>query len=133
VPYLWVNYLRGDQGRSETVSLEPELDLKVSSRFTTSLSASYERNRDDLWESRAGSALFLVWNQGREGSLLREGAESFRGYLGALFHWPSSSTGGLGRALRPHVPVLAHRVPDIVHVMSVATFRNSRTPGADGA
>ena len=48
VPYLWVNYQRGDQGRSETVSLEPELDLKVSSRFTTSLSASYERNRNDL-------------------------------------------------------------------------------------
>ncbi len=46
VPYLWVNYYRGDQGRSESISLEPELDLKVSSRFTTSLSARWSHNRD---------------------------------------------------------------------------------------
>jgi hypothetical protein len=47
VPSFWVNYWRGDQGRSESVELEPELELKVSTRFTTSLSASYERNRND--------------------------------------------------------------------------------------
>jgi uncharacterized protein DUF5916/cellulose/xylan binding protein with CBM9 domain len=47
VPTFWVNYWRGDQGRSETLELEPEVELKVSSRFTTSLSASYQRNRND--------------------------------------------------------------------------------------
>ena len=47
VPFFWVNYFRGDQGRSETISLQPELDLKVSTRFSTSLSASWERNRND--------------------------------------------------------------------------------------
>lgn len=47
VPYLWVNYHRSDQGHSEEVSLQPELDVKISSRFTTSLSARYARNRDD--------------------------------------------------------------------------------------
>jgi hypothetical protein len=185
VPYMWVNYSRADQGRSERISLQPELDLKVSSRFTTSLSASYTRNRNDLqyydvftdsasaqhytfahleqktlsltwrlgytftptaslrvyaspflskgtysavreiaqpravkyaerfqpyavaavssdpggfnvqqfrsnvvfrWEYRAGSTIFLVWSQGREGSLPYEGADSFGGNLSDLFH-----------------------------------------------
>ena len=47
VPYLWMNYFRGDGGRSERISLSPELDLKVSTRFTTSLSLDYSHNRDD--------------------------------------------------------------------------------------
>jgi hypothetical protein len=48
VPILSANYTRGDQGRSETIEVTPELDLKVSSRFTTSLSVRYNRNRNDL-------------------------------------------------------------------------------------
>ncbi|MBA3319294.1 MAG: carbohydrate binding family 9 domain-containing protein [Gemmatimonadales bacterium] len=47
VPAFWVNYWRGDRGRSESLELEPEVKLKVSTRFTTSLSATYERNRND--------------------------------------------------------------------------------------
>ncbi len=47
IPFFWVNYFRGDQGRSERISLQPELDLKLSSRFTTSLSGRWERNRND--------------------------------------------------------------------------------------
>ena len=47
VPSLWMNYWRGDQGRSESINLSPELDLKVSSRFTTSLSPSWSHNRND--------------------------------------------------------------------------------------
>jgi hypothetical protein len=47
VPSFWVNYWRGDRGHSESLELEPELELKVSTRFTTSLSATYERNRND--------------------------------------------------------------------------------------
>lgn len=185
VPYLWVNYNRADHGRSESINLNPELDLKVSTRFTTSLSANYTRNRNDnqyfgtftdsastphytfahldqetlsltwrlgytftpnaslqvyaspfvskgtytdvrevaqpraasytaryqpytdpavandpggfnvqqfrsnvvfRWEYRAGSTLFLVWSQGRQGSSAIEGRQSFRGDLGDLFH-----------------------------------------------
>ena len=48
VPFFWVNYMRGDGGRSETISLQPEVDYKVSSRFTTSLSANWEKNRNDI-------------------------------------------------------------------------------------
>jgi hypothetical protein len=48
VPIFNLNYQRGDGGRSETLKLEPELELKVSTRLTTTLSASYERNRNDL-------------------------------------------------------------------------------------
>ena len=47
MPYLWVNYWRGDGGRSESLNLSPELDLKVSSRFSTSLSLNLSRNRDN--------------------------------------------------------------------------------------
>ena len=47
MPILSANYFRGDGGRSEQVVLEPELQLKVSTRFTTSLAATYDRNRDD--------------------------------------------------------------------------------------
>jgi hypothetical protein len=48
LPTFSVNYNRGDQGRSETINLEPEIELKVASRFTTSLAASYNHNRNDL-------------------------------------------------------------------------------------
>lgn len=47
VPYFWMNYNRSDGGRSEEISLEPELVLKVSSRFRTSFSVDWEHNRDD--------------------------------------------------------------------------------------
>ncbi len=47
VPYFWVNYFKGDQGHAESISLQPELDLKVSSRFTTSVSANWNRNWTD--------------------------------------------------------------------------------------
>ena len=47
VPYLWVNYSRGDGGRSESISLSPEVVVKVSSRYRSSLAANYRHNRDD--------------------------------------------------------------------------------------
>jgi Domain of unknown function (DUF5916) len=63
VPSFWTNYWRGDQGRSESFELEPALELKVSTRFTTSLSATYERNRNDTqyfstFTDSSGSAHF---------------------------------------------------------------------------
>jgi hypothetical protein len=48
VPSFWLNYMRGDQGRSRTLRLEPALELKVSTRFTSSLGASWETNRNDI-------------------------------------------------------------------------------------
>lgn len=47
VPYFWFNYFLGDGGHSSRINLSPELDLKVSSRFSTSLGASYTRNHND--------------------------------------------------------------------------------------
>jgi hypothetical protein len=47
VPFFWVNYSRGDGGRSRRLNLSPELDLKVASRFTTSVSLDYTVNRND--------------------------------------------------------------------------------------
>jgi hypothetical protein len=191
VPYFWVNYSRGDQGRSESFSLQPELDLKVTSRFTTSLSANWGHNRNDTqyfgtftdstgalhytfahlrqktlsltwrlgytftpttslqvyaspfiskgtfsdvrelaqprsgsyaaryqpytdpataatpgglnfqqfrsnvvfrWEYRRGSALFLVWSQGRQDSSDLEGRDTFGGNLGNLFSQRADNT-----------------------------------------
>jgi hypothetical protein len=48
VPSVSANYSRRDQGRSEEIDLSPTLDLKVSTRFTTSLSGEYNHSRDDL-------------------------------------------------------------------------------------
>ena len=47
VPSFSMNYFRGDGGRSQEISLQPELDYKLSSRFTTSLAANWDHNRND--------------------------------------------------------------------------------------
>ncbi len=47
VPSISANFFRGDQGHSHEINVSPELDLKISSRFTTSLSPSYDHNRND--------------------------------------------------------------------------------------
>ncbi|HMF86972.1 MAG TPA: DUF5916 domain-containing protein [Gemmatimonadaceae bacterium] len=44
------------------------------------------------WEYRPGSTLFLVWNQGRQGSVGREGDENFRGDVRDLFSLHPSNT-----------------------------------------
>lgn len=191
MPILSANYFRGDGGRSEQVVLEPELQVKVSTRFTTSLAMTYDRNRNDLqyldtytdlaggqhytfahleqktlsltwrlgytftptttlqiyaspfiskgtysdvreiadarasdysaryrpyedpavadnpggfnfqefrsnvvfrWEYRPGSALFLVWSQGRGAESDLEGTDSFRGNLNDLFSQRANNT-----------------------------------------
>jgi hypothetical protein len=57
VPYLWVNYWRGDAGHSRSLSLSPELNLKVASRFNSALSVNWSRNRNDTqWYGKYGSA-----------------------------------------------------------------------------
>ncbi len=47
VPYLWINYSRRDEGRSESLRLSPELALKLSSRFNSGVSVSYAWDRND--------------------------------------------------------------------------------------
>jgi hypothetical protein len=47
-PIFSANYNRADGGRSQDIDLSPELDLKVSSRFTTSVALEYNRNHNDL-------------------------------------------------------------------------------------
>ena len=46
-PSVFVNYFRGDGGRSYNVSVNPQIRYNVSSRFSTSLSFNYRFNRDD--------------------------------------------------------------------------------------
>ena len=191
LPSLSVNYWRGDGGRSYSLSMTPELDIKVSARFATSVYGTYTRNRNDTqyfntytdaadalhytfahleqrtlsltwrldytftpnatlqlyaspfvskgtysdvreladphaaayaarytpygdtsvsadpggfnvqqfrsnlvfrWEYRRGSTLFVVWSQGRDGSLPIAGTHSFAGDLRDLFAHRSNDT-----------------------------------------
>ncbi|MBI1967936.1 MAG: carbohydrate binding family 9 domain-containing protein [Gemmatimonadetes bacterium] len=46
-PSLWMNYWRGDGGRSEFVNASPYVRMRVSSRFNASVGLSLSRNRDD--------------------------------------------------------------------------------------
>jgi hypothetical protein len=47
VPFIGFNGFRGDGGRTHSWNVNPELDFKISSRFNTSISASYEQNTSD--------------------------------------------------------------------------------------
>lgn len=44
------------------------------------------------WEYKPGSTLFAVWNQGRQGSLGREGTENFQGDVRDLFSLHPANT-----------------------------------------
>src|SRR5919109_73869 len=48
VPYFWMNYWRGDGGRSHSINLSPELDFKVASRVTALVAPSYTRATYDV-------------------------------------------------------------------------------------
>lgn len=47
VPSLWFNYRSGDGGRTHFLNLNPQVTLKVATRFLTTLSANVSHNRDD--------------------------------------------------------------------------------------
>lgn len=47
-PGLWINYSQSDEGRSDYLSINPSVRYNFSSRFSTSLSGVWSRNRDDL-------------------------------------------------------------------------------------
>ena len=46
-PNLWVNYGTSDGGRSRFWDVSPGVNMRVSSRWTSSLAFSFSRNRDD--------------------------------------------------------------------------------------
>lgn len=46
-PSFFVNYWRGDEGRSQSWHISPSLRLRVASQFSTSLGLSLSWNRDD--------------------------------------------------------------------------------------
>jgi hypothetical protein len=48
VPYFWVNYSRGDGGRSHSISLMPEVDFKLASRVTAALIPNYTRATNEV-------------------------------------------------------------------------------------
>ncbi len=48
VPGLWMNYARGDDGRSHFVEANPSLDLRVATRFSLSLGVDATGNHNDV-------------------------------------------------------------------------------------
>ncbi len=191
VPSVWVNYRKGDGGRSRSFNINPNLEFRAAAGWTWSLGMSYSRNTDDRqhygnftdagsvqhytfahleqrttsltarlnftaspnltfqlyaepfvskgefsdvrelddprassydgrfkaytdaavagnpggfitkqfrsnvvlrWEYRPGSALFLVWQQGRDGDETDPRDVSFRTDLGTLFNAPANNT-----------------------------------------
>ena len=50
VPFMWINYFRGDAGHNWRLNLQPELDLKLAHRFSSVLSLNWTRNvSDNQW------------------------------------------------------------------------------------
>ncbi len=47
IPNMFVNYWRGDGGRSANLSLQPEADFRIADRWTGSLGVNFSRNRSD--------------------------------------------------------------------------------------
>ena len=56
VPFMWVNFFKGDAGHSHSLSLSPELDLKMASRFNSALSVNWSSNVNAIqWYDRYGT------------------------------------------------------------------------------
>ncbi|MEP6872073.1 MAG: DUF5916 domain-containing protein [Anaerolineaceae bacterium] len=47
VPFMWVNYFRGNGGRNHSLSLSPELNYKMSGQFSSSVSFNWSHNVTD--------------------------------------------------------------------------------------
>jgi hypothetical protein len=47
VPFLWLNYWRADEGRSESVNVNPAVDFRMASRFTASIGLEVTRTVND--------------------------------------------------------------------------------------
>jgi hypothetical protein len=52
VPMLWTNFFRGSGGRSASNNLQPEIDVKLSGRFSSAFSLNWTHNvADNQWYS----------------------------------------------------------------------------------
>jgi hypothetical protein len=52
VPMLWMNFFRGSGGRSSSVNWSPEVDVKLSGRFSSAFSLNWTHNiADNQWYS----------------------------------------------------------------------------------
>lgn len=61
VPSLFFNYFRGSVGRNSSVSLSPELDFKMSGRFSSSIGVNWSRNiSDNQWYGNTTDAANIV-------------------------------------------------------------------------
>jgi hypothetical protein len=50
VPYLSINYFRGDAGRNHSLNVSPEIDYKAGGRFSSALSFGWSHNiADNQW------------------------------------------------------------------------------------
>ncbi|MEO5825665.1 MAG: DUF5916 domain-containing protein [Gemmatimonadales bacterium] len=47
VPAMWVNYRRGDGGRSRSIDLQPSVRANISSRVSSTVGLSYTDNKDN--------------------------------------------------------------------------------------
>lgn len=47
VPYMWINYSRGDGGLNHSLNLNPELDFKMSGQFSSVFSLNWTHNIND--------------------------------------------------------------------------------------
>jgi hypothetical protein len=50
VPFMWINYFKGSDGRSHSLNLNPELDYKFLGRFSSAVSVNWTHNiSDNQW------------------------------------------------------------------------------------
>jgi len=50
VPYMWINYFKGSDGRSHSLNLNPELDYKFLGRFSSAMIFNWTHNvSDNQW------------------------------------------------------------------------------------
>jgi hypothetical protein len=47
VPFLFFNYFKGDEGRSSSVAVSPEIDVRIGSQFRSSISGDISHNIAD--------------------------------------------------------------------------------------
>jgi hypothetical protein len=58
VPYMWLNYFKGSDGRSHSLNLNPELDYKFLGRFSSAVSLNWTHNiSDNQWFGNFNDAL----------------------------------------------------------------------------
>jgi len=61
VPYLWYNYFQGSGGRNSSTSLSPEIDVKLTGRFSSAFSLNWSHNvTDNQWYGNLTDAANVV-------------------------------------------------------------------------